>query len=411
MGDDAFAPLALLRSGAAFEPREAERMRCAKVYRIASDGAWCGRLVSTSKLRQTWRLCFGPGGQEHRIELLASLRSGKREVRFDRAVAVAAKEDARLAWLVPGHARGAAHRALEELDAPTAQETDDLEAAIEEASRGEVSSKLRERSELVQDVDLQADADPNVHLVASNALVKLYKVQLEPGVFGIEVLLRNESCASRRIEVAAIASGVQLPGIAAGDVLVASRVAINGKPLPRGAAASELQELVRSNPRYALTAVDALLWHKRAVGDGDSGDELTIHCGNGALGVEWARLVSKPDAPAQSRAPHIDGTFAAVSINGQAKQLNVKRGDVLVGINHDPIPRHLPAATLLQKFSAAAARGPPTLNLWRCYDADVYDSILAQCDAAVKHALAVNPSVSATLPKRARAATAASCCG
>ena len=56
-------------------------------------------------------------------------------------------------------------------------------------------------------------------------------------------------------------------------------VAINGKPLPRGASASELQDLVRSNPRYALTAVDALMWRRGAVGDdGAGGAELTVNC-------------------------------------------------------------------------------------------------------------------------------------
>ena len=81
-----------------------------------------------------------------------------------------------------------------------------------------------------------------------------------------------------------------------------------------------------------------------------------------------------------------------------------------MGINHDPMPNGLASATLLQRFSSAAARGPPTLNLWRCYDATVLDSILDQCDAAKRHALAVNPSVSAHIPKVKRDPAPASDC-
>lgn len=141
------------------------------------------------------------------------------------------------------------------------------------------------------------------------------------------------------------------------------------------------------------------MWRKRTIGDDASGGaELTINCGNGALGIEWARLVSEAESPA----PHVDGLFAAVSIRGQASALAVKPGDVLVGINHDPMPNGLASATLLQRFSSASARGPPTLNLWRCYDATVLDSILYQCEAAKRHALAVNPSVSAHIPRLKR---------
>ena len=88
--------------------------------------------------------------------------------------------------------------------------------------------------------------------------------------------LRNEPRAARRIEVAAVRAAARAPGVAAGDVLVA----INGKPLPRGASAEELQDLVRSNPKYALAAVDALLWRARATAGGGApaGGELCVHC-------------------------------------------------------------------------------------------------------------------------------------
>lgn len=250
-------------------------------------------------------------------------------------------------------------------------------------------------------------------VVGSNALVTLYQVQLEPGVFGTGILLRNEPSASRRIEVASISARMRVPGVSPGDVLVA----INGKPLPRGASAAELQELVRSNPRYALTAVDALMWHKKIVDrlppvdpndphelddkpsvEALAGSELTINCGNGALGVEWARMVKTPQVPCD----YIDGLFAAVGVRGQALNLAVKTGDLLIGIGHEPLPKDLPSATLLQRFSSAAARGPPILNLWRCYDPLVLPTILAQCQAAKKHSLCVNPSVSAHVPRRPR---------
>ena len=118
-------------------------------------------------------------------------------------------------------------------------------------------------------------------VVAENGLASLRRARLAPGVFGAAVALRNEPRAARRIEVAAVRAAARAPGVAAGDVLVA----INGKPLPRGASAEELQDLVRSNPKYALAAVDALLWRARAVASGGAagggaagGGELCVHC-------------------------------------------------------------------------------------------------------------------------------------
>lgn len=389
-----------LKSGDIFEEGEALRMRISKVYRIRREQAWCGRLRPNTKLRLSWRFCFGPSGREHTCEVFASLKSGKREVRFDRRVVHASSRKRggglSVAWETPGHE----FRVLEAPPGALGAEED----AAAAGAKFELAVDGSPWGDLV-DVDAlgAAEATPRVNVVAANSLARLYQVQLEPGVFGTGILLRNESCASRRIEVAAILRHANLPGVVPGDVLVA----INGKPLPRGASATELQELVRSNPRYALTAVDALLWRKRPVGDDASGGaELTINCGNGALGIEWARLASQRSAPAE----HVDGLFAAVTIRGQASALAVKPGDVLVGINHDPMPNGLASATLLQRFSSAAARGPPTLNLWRCYDATVLDSILDQCDAAKRHALAVNPSVSAHIPKVKRDPAPASDC-
>ena len=234
-------------------------------------------------------------------------------------------------------------------------------------------------------------------VVAENGLASLRRARLAPGVFGAAVALRNEPRAARRIEVAAVRAAARAPGVAAGDVLVA----INGKPLPRGASAEELQDLVRSNPKYALAAVDALLWRARAAAGGGAlaGGELCVHCGAGAAGVTWAR-VAFPGRAA------LDGAFAAAAVGGRAARLHVRPGDVLVGLNHEPVPRRHAAAALLQRFSSAAARGALTLNLWRCHDADVLDEIRRQCAAAEARSLAVDPSVAARLPRPGRPAAA-----
>ena len=237
-------------------------------------------------------------------------------------------------------------------------------------------------------------------VVAENGLASLRRARLAPGVFGAAVALRNEPRAARRIEVAAVRAAARAPGVAAGDVLVA----INGKPLPRGASAEELQDLVRSNPKYALAAVDALLWRARAAAGGaPAGGELCVHCGAGAAGVTWAR-VAFPGRAA------LDGAFAAAAVGGRAARLHVRPGDVLVGLNHEPVPRRHAAAALLQRFSSAAARGALTLNLWRCHDADVLDEIRRQCAAAEARSLAVDPSVAARLPRPGRPAAADARC-
>ena len=69
--------------------------------------AWCGRLRANSKLRVTWRFCFGPSGREHTCALYASLKSGRREVRFDKQVVYSREGDRgsgfMASWERPGH--------------------------------------------------------------------------------------------------------------------------------------------------------------------------------------------------------------------------------------------------------------------------------------------------------------------
>ena len=150
--------------------------------------------------------------------------------------------------------------------------------------------------------------------------------------------------------------------------------------------------------------------HRRDVVPVARGDNLThwlistqVHCGAGAAGVTWAR-VAFPGRAA------LDGAFAAAAVGGRAARLHVRPGDVLVGLNHEPVPRRHAAAALLQRFSSAAARGALTLNLWRCHDADVLDEIRRQCAAAEARSLAVDPSVAARLPRPERPAAADACC-
>ena len=57
-----------------------------------------------------------------------------------------------------------------------------------------------------------------------------------------------------------------------------------------------------------------------------------VHCGAGALGVEWARLHG-------GLAEHVDGAFAAVRVRGQAASLHLKPGDVLVGLDPGVTPK------------------------------------------------------------------------
>ena len=92
-----------LRDGDMFEEGEALRMRNSDVYRIRREcvfaarpprilplgarawcgpsapsrrHAWCGRLRPNTKLRLTWRFCFGPNGREHSRAAAPSLRRG-----------------------------------------------------------------------------------------------------------------------------------------------------------------------------------------------------------------------------------------------------------------------------------------------------------------------------------------------
>ena len=256
-------------------------------------------------------------------------------------------------------------------------------------------------------------------VVAENGLASLRRARLAPGVFGAAVALRNEPRAARRIEVAAVRAAARAPGVAAGDVLVA----INGKPLPRGASAEELQDLVRSNPKYALAAVDALLWRARgARARGRRRRAHRRHAIDATLSpsrvlTHWListrrRGRGRRDVGAR-RVPRARGAPTARSRRrpsaARAARLHVRPGDVLVGLNHEPVPRRHAAAALLQRLVRGRARAL-TLNLWRCHDADVLDEIRRQCAAAEARSLAVDPSVAARLPRPGRPAAADARC-
>ena len=185
-------------------------------------------------------------------------------------------------------------------------------------------------------------------VVVENGSRACGRARLAPGVFGAAVALRNEPRAARRIEVAAVraaARGARRRGRrrARGH----QREAAAARRLGRGAAGPRAVE-----PWHALAAVDALLWRARAAAGGGApaGGELCVHRGAGAAGVTWARRAA---FPGRARA---DGALAAAAVGGRAARLHVRPGDVLVGLNHEPVPRRHAAAALLQRSRPAAPR-------------------------------------------------------
>merc|ERR1719271_1331882 len=95
--------------------------------------------------------------------------------------------------------------------------------------------------------------------------------------------------------------------------------------------------LLRGNPRYMLSPVDACLWRPklaRQQGVADAGDVY-------------------------------DGYFVATRVPKAARATGLRPGDVLVGLDYEPVPAAAPAPALARLFGDWAADGKLLLNYLR----------------------------------------------
>ena len=195
-----------------------------------------------------------------------------------------------------------------------------------------------------------AEAEP-VGVVAANGLAARVECSLGPGVLGGEMALANDD-RGLRVVVARAAPTARRAGVAVGDVLLS----LNARALPPKLDAGELMALLRGNPRYMLSPVDACLWRpKLARQQGVAYAVAGFR--SAAAGVEWRRVADTGDV--------YDGYFVATRVPKAARATGLRPGDVLVGLDYEPVPAAAPAPALARLFGDWAADGKLLLNYLR----------------------------------------------
>jgi len=193
-----------------------------------------------------------------------------------------------------------------------------------------------------------------------------------------------------------------------GDVLIA----ISGRCVPRKTPAVELARLVRERARG--TATTFRFWHVGgpSVAGGDTavtrmeGVEFTAtHAARKQPAARWGRVqlklgnlnlaryfvaVRTPDAghPGHRDADAAsDGALSGRRANGSAPRHHqttrrVRRGDILVGVDHEPLPILITSSDLQYRLNRGSASQPVTLNVFRVTDPTLAQRILTCCDIA-----------------------------
>jgi len=228
---------------------------------------------------------------------------------------------------------------------PSARE----ERALESAARRAAAGAAPER-------------DAPGRSACSNGFAEHVSLSVQRGLLGTDVILRNEKDPSRRVQV----FHSKAPNVLVGDVFFAA----DGHPLPRNANAVELEETL--NPHDAggdlPKMVHLSLWRATPEAFLGIGVEVAAAARSASsLGVRWKPLrLKRKDVDAYPQAALLDALYAAAECRDANGAVAV--GDVLIGVNHAPLPEGLAPDAFrawVDARRAAAGGGPPTLNLVR----------------------------------------------
>ncbi|KAJ8609078.1 hypothetical protein CTAYLR_010242 [Chrysophaeum taylorii] len=201
---------------------------------------------------------------------------------------------------------------------------------------------------------LSDDPSAGGEMVAHNHFASLVKVQAPRRCIGTEVQFRDVvRPPPRRILIDSLGDAPTC-GAAIDDEVVA----FDNKSVRRSSAA----ELVAS-ARAGDGEISMLVWGLRGH-HGCYGFQFPVYCT--ALDIDLGEI----PAP---RCVDFDGTVVAVvdmntSRLRAARGLGIERGDILIGINHEPLPDHEPRHVVVKRIRDNLILGPVVLNFWRCTD-------------------------------------------
>uniref|UniRef100_A0A7S3JVK0 PDZ domain-containing protein n=1 Tax=Aureoumbra lagunensis TaxID=44058 RepID=A0A7S3JVK0_9STRA len=258
------------------------------------------------------------------------------------------------------------------------------------------------------------DDDGEMQILESNDFVKLYEVRLTPDQFCGNVELENDRSDIRRIIVSTVKADTSAAEtVCEGDVLIAVGGQFITARTPSGEILSTISKRKKKSEatsfrfwriefpsviHFLSTEIDSkAIQNFRGGGLGITtnqisptteqrsqtmlGAEITVHCGRRKIdGTRWGRLHLKIGTL------DLMHYFIAIRVGDASESRrqdarSVRRGDILVGIDHEPLPMLITSSDLQYRLSRAGSTANPlTLNLFRVTDPTYRQRILTSCD-------------------------------
>ncbi|EGB05770.1 hypothetical protein AURANDRAFT_72151 [Aureococcus anophagefferens] len=164
--------------------------------------------------------------------------------------------------------------------------------------------------------------------------------------------------------------------------------------------------LLRGNPRYMLSPVDACLWRQRC--GRISGKYAVAGFRDRAAGVEWRRVDADCSAATAATAVRelapiaLFGYFVATRVSPNARNTGLSPGDVLVGLDYEPSPRAATATALARLAGDWAGDGKLLLNYWRSADPRLTTALATAARSSPRSVLVTAPAEAAKEASRSQ---------
>ena len=263
-----------------------------------------------------------------------------------------------------------------------------------------------------------AMAEAVARSASSNNFAEHVSVSIQRAMLGKDIILRNEKDNARRVQV--IHCSESAGNVSVGDVFFA----VDGHPLPLRTNAVELEDTRGSRrPRPPVLASTVLfffradrlevvvrasfrlnpqpsdgrelpkmvhlsLWRTTPEAFLGIGTEVAIVCKSAkTLGVKWKQIRLKTkDVDMYPQAALINTLYTACDVVDATSPSTVAIGDILVGVNHTPLPESLGLDDFhrfVRDHKGALGGGPPTLNLIRVTNPAVRKIVMCGAPASV----------------------------
>mmetsp|Transcript_7835 Transcript_7835/g.11887 ORF Transcript_7835/g.11887 Transcript_7835/m.11887 type:complete len:298 (-) Transcript_7835:387-1280(-) len=216
-----------------------------------------------------------------------------------------------------------------------------------------------------------------VECVSSNHFASLVKVHVKKQLINSEIQFTNTRNPSRII-VTSVSELSKDSGVKEDDVVVAYA----GRALQRRHKVKDLDSMKQYEQGDKVTM---LLWGLRGL-HSLYGAQFAIHHQDNRVKIEIAEIPA-PQCFA------LDGTVIAVIDRNPSElralqQLGIERGDIIIGINYEPVPDDETPKAVLKRLQDHLMLGPAIINTYRCTDQDGHNHLVRAAIRAARTRLA-----------------------